>query len=161
MSQATQPGSQEDPLKPRSLTVPRPHIGTEWWGVALRLEFETVGKAFAEAGLGVCPSRATFPDSLMFQMSSEPSLRSPRIRYHRDGLQAPPWLQPPPFPGVESVPGPQPQVLPEDVTCCHSLVFLPVASLAQPTLHGAHRAAPQSLPCPRSPRLLALQTSSS
>ncbi|MXQ86481.1 hypothetical protein E5288_WYG003023 [Bos mutus] len=32
--------------------------------------------------------RATFPDSLMFQMSSEPSLRSPRIRLTHCALQA-------------------------------------------------------------------------
>lgn len=119
--------------------------------MALRLEFETVGTVFAETGLGVCPSRAMFPDSLTFQMPSEPSLRSPRIRYHRDGLQAPPWLQPPPFLGAESVPEPQPQVLPEDMTCGHDLVFLPVASPAQPTPHGAHRAAPQSPSLPKVP----------
>ncbi|XP_043754473.1 protein NLRC5 isoform X1 [Cervus elaphus] len=48
LSQAPQPGNQEDPLKPR----------------------------------------ATFPDSLTFQMPSEPSLRSPRIRLTHCALQA-------------------------------------------------------------------------
>ena len=141
----------EKPSWNQGLTVPRSHIGIEWWEVRLRLECEAVDEVCAQHGLGVCPSRAAFPDSLTFQTPSDPPLCAPRIRY-RDGLQAPSMVPASPLPGHRACPWvPSARCSLEDTTCCHVLVFLPPVSPAQPTPEGAHMADPQSPSLPTVP----------
>lgn len=125
----------EKPSWNQGLTVPRSHIGMEWWEVSLRLESEAVDEVSAQHGLGVCPSRAAFPGSLTFQMPSDPLPCAPRIRYTVMACGPRAWFPPPPFLGTEPVPGPQCQVPPGG----HNL-------LSCPGFPASH------LPCPAHPR---------
>lgn len=151
----------EKPSWNQGLTVPRSHIGMEWWEVSLRLESEAVDEVSAQHGLGVCPSRAAFPGSLTFQMPSDPLPCAPRIRY-RDGLRAPSMVPASPLPGHRACPGsPVPGAPWRTQPAVMSWFSCLPSPLPSPPQKGLTRQTPSHLPCPRFPPPLAPPSSSS